>query len=338
MLTRSTLTIVAVMALGAVMLTSAATVPADRPLNPYARLAEKNIAGLSRPDQTLDFDLTDDVTAFGSPAAQSKTCSQRCSTTCSASCTTTRGCSSNCKRQTDGCSGGGVSTPRPAPAPATSAVLPSASLKAIALPTDVIVDTGPRATALYHRDTCPLLVGASRQAHTLTEAQKRYYQPHCLCITGNEGLPETCAAAVEALKATAATPSTSDTFSTATPLESASAYFTLGSRKDAVRALQGPPTSVIGNRWRYENSMISFQGDSVVGYSNISNNLKVSLGSRTNSTGYIGVGSTKAEVLAVHGTPTSVIGNSWRYENSMISFDGDKLNGYANVSNNLRVR
>jgi len=45
------------------------------------------------------------------PVRTSATCSQRCSTTCSKSCTTTRGCSSSCKKQTDGC--GGVQPQQP---------------------------------------------------------------------------------------------------------------------------------------------------------------------------------------------------------------------------------
>lgn len=86
--------------------------------NPYASVYAKNISGMTKPDQSLDLVMPADAqlafSSFSEPAAQSKTCSQRCSTTCSNGCTTSRGCSSSCRRQSDGCGGtstGGITTP-----------------------------------------------------------------------------------------------------------------------------------------------------------------------------------------------------------------------------------
>jgi micrococcal nuclease len=71
-------------------------------------------------------------------------------------------------------------------------------------PKSVIVDTGPKATGLYHRDTCAWLNGANRRVFTLEEATKRYFQPHCLCLTGTDGPASSCTVAVEAMPETPA--------------------------------------------------------------------------------------------------------------------------------------
>jgi len=52
-------------------------------------------------------------------------------------------------------------------------------------------------------------------------------------------------------------------------------YFTIGSTKDEVIALQGTPSAIIGNIWIYDLSQIKFYNDKVVSYSNVSKNLKV---------------------------------------------------------------
>jgi TonB family protein len=197
-----TLWMIGVMAAGAgVCIASATAVSAGLPLNPYVHLAEKNISGLSGADQTLDFKLGADTFASPGSSAQSKTCSQRCSTTCSTTCTTTRGCSSTCKRQTDGCGGGGSTRPpTSSPAPVVpSAILPAATAPSrSAIPAEVVIDRGARATALYHRNTCPWLKGAVTSTLTIEAARKANFQPHCLCLTGTDGPSGSCAATVEA--------------------------------------------------------------------------------------------------------------------------------------------
>ncbi len=69
---------------------------------------------------------------------------------------------------------------------------PGAPAGAVQLPdpTVVVVDTGPNATALYHRDSCSWLrAGTTTIRFVPAEAKKRYFQPHCLCIAGHEGVP-----------------------------------------------------------------------------------------------------------------------------------------------------
>jgi len=96
--------------------------------NPYLEIYEKSLHRMSTPDVLGD--ATEDMTASELnrgillAAGTSKTCSQRCSTRCSVSCTTTRGCSSQCKVQTDGC--GGYNPPlTPPEAPKPPSTIPS---------------------------------------------------------------------------------------------------------------------------------------------------------------------------------------------------------------------
>jgi len=78
--------------------------------NPYKQIYMKSIIAMQQSDQSLD-DLTLAQGIEEAPiiAMTSKTCSSSCSKTCSdscsKSCTTTKGCSSNCKKKTEGCEG-----------------------------------------------------------------------------------------------------------------------------------------------------------------------------------------------------------------------------------------
>lgn len=120
-------------------------------------------------------------------------------------------------------------------------------------------------------------------------------------------------------------------------------YFTVGSTKDEVQAVQGTPSRIEGNIWHYGLSWISFVGDRVTYYSNRALNLKISMMSKSGvdsvqTAGHFTIGSTKDEVLAVQGTPTSVNGSIWNYGLSWIEFDGDTVANYANPSMNLRIK
>jgi hypothetical protein len=52
-----------------------------------------------------------------------------------------------------------------------------------------LVLDGPNASGLYHRRGCPWLRGGNVTGYTVDEAKRRYFQPHCGCITGKEGVP-----------------------------------------------------------------------------------------------------------------------------------------------------
>ncbi|HTT77359.1 MAG TPA: protein kinase [Candidatus Binataceae bacterium] len=135
---------------------------------------------------------------------------------------------------------------------------------------------------------------------------------------------------------------------------SGSGHFTIGSTKDEVLAIQGTPTSIInggivGDTWDYGFSSVDFTSDGKVkGYANISGNLQVAVkthdGESQNGRSYFTLGSTKDEVLAVQGTPTSIInggivGDTWDYGFSSVGFSTDgKVKGYSNISGNLHVQ
>jgi curved DNA-binding protein CbpA len=119
-------------------------------------------------------------------------------------------------------------------------------------------------------------------------------------------------------------------------------YFTLGSTKDDVLAVQRTPTSIVGDTWYYSYSTINFYNERVKGYSNTSNNLHVKVLPKSESSltskGYFTIGSTHDEVLAVQGTPSSIIGETWYYSYSTISFYNGRVKGYSNTSQNLKVK
>jgi hypothetical protein len=121
------------------------------------------------------------------------------------------------------------------------------------------------------------------------------------------------------------------------------AYFGLGSTKDDVLGVQGTPTSVEGNRWMFDLSSVEFAAGKVVSYSNISHNLMVRMSpsvasSQAGLRGYFTLGSTRDDVLAVQGTPTSLEGGRWRYDASYVEFEGGHVSGYSNSSQNLHVQ
>jgi hypothetical protein len=82
----------------------------------------------------------------------------------------------------------------------------TAASAALAEPAVVVIDTGTRATALYHRDTCSWLKGStSTLRFAPAEARRRYFQPHCPCISGNDTDPP-CASAASDVPAAAVAP------------------------------------------------------------------------------------------------------------------------------------
>jgi hypothetical protein len=69
--------------------------------------------------------------------------------------------------------------------------------------TAVSIVTGANATGLYHRDGCAWLKNVPTLRFTVTDAETRHFQPHCLCVAGKDGLPP-CEAAGTATPAGAA--------------------------------------------------------------------------------------------------------------------------------------
>lgn len=122
--------------------------------------------------------------------------------------------------------------------------------------------------------------------------------------------------------------------------------FKLGSLMNEVRAVQGIPTSINKYKgfetWSYKYSSITFENGRVTEYSNISNNLKICDFPRnyTNLDCFT-IGSTKAVVSSVQGTPTSINKytgfETWSYSYSSITFENGTVTGYSNISNNLKL-
>jgi hypothetical protein len=57
-------------------------------------------------------------------------------------------------------------------------------------PQQVVVDVGPRTTALFHRADCAWVrTLTTTRTYTVDEARKRYFQPHCHCIHGEDKAP-----------------------------------------------------------------------------------------------------------------------------------------------------
>ena len=120
-------------------------------------------------------------------------------------------------------------------------------------------------------------------------------------------------------------------------------YFTLGSSPDEVLAVEGTPTSIEGNEWTYDTSSVGFSDNQVDSYANAAHNLHVQVfpkgdSSAARTRGFFTLGSSEDDVLVVQGTPTSIAGNRWTYELSWVKFDNGKVESYANVSENLRLR
>jgi hypothetical protein len=51
------------------------------------------------------------------------------------------------------------------------------------------VVTDGSTTGLYHTRDCAWVVNHSRLLFTQEDMEKRYFRPHCLCVTGKEGMP-----------------------------------------------------------------------------------------------------------------------------------------------------
>ena len=116
-------------------------------------------------------------------------------------------------------------------------------------------------------------------------------------------------------------------------------YFTLGSTKSLVNEVMGEPKSIIGDTWSYGYSSVYFGTDEdVIGWSNISSNLKVFIGEKNVKAPPFTIGSSQQDVVDSMGTPTSIIGETWSYQYSSIYYGaGNTVIGWSNISRNLNV-
>jgi len=118
-------------------------------------------------------------------------------------------------------------------------------------------------------------------------------------------------------------------------------HFTLGSSKEAVKKVMGTPTSIISDSsWLYGLSSVSFNSKGTVdGWSDIEDNLKVSIGTKKANSPPFALWSNKQAVVDTMGTPTSIISDlSWLYGLSSVSFNSKgTVGGWSDIEDNLKV-
>lgn len=134
---------------------------------------------------------------------------------------------------------------------------------------------------------------------------------------------------------------------TKTKSQHSESLFSIGSSQEEVLAIQGPPDKTLGLAWIYGNSTVTISEGKVLDYVN-KGNLKVKdapirdseLDSLPKSSaGYITLGSTKDEVLAIQGTPTNFDEYRWWYGLSYVSFQNGRVVGWENsILDPLRVK
>jgi len=111
-------------------------------------------------------------------------------------------------------------------------------------------------------------------------------------------------------------------------------FFTLGSNKEWVSTVQGPPLQIRGPEWRYGFSTVQFNGDLVISWNASElNPLKVGMildPGRFYSERYFGVGSRRDEVAAIQGAPDIIEPNKWTWGDAWVEFDADTVVTWQN--------
>jgi DnaJ-like protein len=112
----------------------------------------------------------------------------------------------------------------------------------------------------------------------------------------------------------------------------ASQFYTIGSTKDQVLAVQGPPDRFTDREFWYGTSEVYFEGNRVTSWSNRYPRLKAQLLPRagTVTPQFFTVGSTKDEVLAVQGSPDRFTDGEFWYGTSEVYFEGNRVTSWSN--------
>lgn len=130
-------------------------------------------------------------------------------------------------------------------------------------------------------------------------------------------------------------------------------FWSLGSTKEAVLAVEGTPSQFI--RYEalnqellyYDDSLVELENNAVVSYNNAGGNLNVVVvpsGVNIPKAAAWTLNSTQEEILLIQGTPTqierdpSICRERFYYDKSVIEFNNGGLAGYHNYSNNLKVQ
>src|SRR5262249_29303728 len=116
------------------------------------------------------------------------------------------------------------------------------------------------------------------------------------------------------------------------------ATFTIGATSQKVEYIQGTPSARYPSFWTYGLATVELENGRVVGWSNIGNELQVSLqGAGTKPGGSFTVNSSRADVASVQGVPTGHHRNYWNYGLATVEFDGDHVSGWTSIGGMLRV-
>ena len=119
-----------------------------------------------------------------------------------------------------------------------------------------------------------------------------------------------------------------------------SGFFTIGSTLREVAAIQGAPDWFAETQYDYGDSRVYFENGRVTHwYSTSSNILRTLLVAASADNGFVGVGSTKDEVVAIQGVPDRSTETQFNYGRSSIYFTGDRVtHWYSYVLDPLRVK
>jgi hypothetical protein len=120
-------------------------------------------------------------------------------------------------------------------------------------------------------------------------------------------------------------------------------YFTIGSTKKEVLAVQGIPTAYSPDTFEYGRSKVFFVGDKVVGWEDaplwIHLNVQLRPGHPVDERmHYFTIGSTRDEVLAVQGTPTGFAYNTYEYGTSKVHFRDGRVASWENAPASIPLK
>ncbi len=116
--------------------------------------------------------------------------------------------------------------------------------------------------------------------------------------------------------------------------------FTVGSTKNDVLAIQGEPTTFNDSYLTYGMSMVMFQDGKVINWNSADVKLKAKYLTATNliPKEYFTVGSTREDVLAIHGEPTTFSDSYLTYGMSMVMFQNGKVVNWNNMDVKLKAQ
>ena len=119
-------------------------------------------------------------------------------------------------------------------------------------------------------------------------------------------------------------------------------FFTSGSSKDEVIAVQGTPSSFSESKFEYGFSRVYFRNGRVISWDNSTLNplnVKMVPAPNTRNRGFFTSGSSKDEVIAVQGTPSSFSESKFEYGFSRVYFRNGRVISWDNSTlNPLKAR